>query len=507
LDPEKKPAAEPSPEALFHLLVDGVQDYAIFMLDPEGRVASWNAGAERIKGYKRGEIIGKHFSVFYPDSLVARGWPAHELEEARKDGRFENEGRRRRKDGSEFWANVVITALRDADGRLVGFSKITRDLTERRRHEDEMRQNEKLATMGQLLAGVAHELNNPLAILMGQSDLLARQLKDQPKLAQRAGKISDAAERCARIVRNFLALARQRPTDRHKVVLNDVVKEAVELVIYPLRADGIKLTLDLAGDAPALWADPFQIQQVLVNLITNAHHALRTAPPPHSIAVSTTKTAEGAELRVSDDGPGVPAEARARIFEPFFTTKEPGKGTGLGLSLCQGIAESHGGKMWLDEAHAPGASFVVELPLGSRPSTAAVAPAGEATPLPSLSILVVDDEPILLEVLADFLEYEGHRVETAPDGVEALKKLEGANFDVVLTDIRMPRLDGPTLYRRIQERWPEHVKRVVFLSGDALTPESVKFLDEVGAVRVAKPFRPADIIAALRAVTAVTRQT
>ena len=496
----KKRAAEPSTEVLFRAVVEGIEDYAIFMLDPEGRVASWNAGAERIKGYRREEIVGKHFSVFYPDSVVAAGWPAHELEEARKTGHFENEGWRRRKDGSEFWANVVITALHDADGHLVGFSKITRDLTERRRHEDEMRHTEKLATMGQLLAGVAHELNNPLAIMMAQSDMLGRQLKDQPKLAQRASKISDAAERCARIVRNFLALARQRPADRHKIVLNDVVKEAVELVVYPLRADGIQLTLDLADDAPALWADPFQIQQVLVNLVTNAHHALRTGPPPHSIVVSTRKTAEGAVLRVSDDGPGVPPAARAMIFEPFFTTKEPGKGTGLGLSLCQGIAESHGGKMWLDETHAPGASFVVELPRGSQTWPEAVAPAAEAATLPSLSILVVDDEPILLEVLADFLEYEGHHVETAPDGIEALKKLETANFDVVLTDLRMPRLDGQTLYRRIQERWPEHVKRVVFLSGDALTPESVKFLDEVGAVRVTKPFRPADIIAALHAV-------
>jgi two-component system NtrC family sensor kinase len=367
-------------------------------------------------------------------------------------------------------------------------------LEELHQTQAQLLQTEKIAAMGQLLAGVAHELNNPLSVVMGHAALLGRDMEGDPS-GKRADKITRAAERCARIVRNFLALARQRPPERQATDLNQVVREAVELLEYPFRADGVGVVLQLDSSLPEVWADPHGIHQVLVNLATNAHQAMRGAPPPLRLTIATSIDPSGryACLEVSDTGPGIPPEIRARMFEPFFTTKPPGQGTGLGLSLCRGIIEVHGGTLEVESEPGQGARFRVNLPLTPVPE--AVQPSGEkaAVSLRSSAILVVDDEREVAEILAELLEGDGHTVETVRNGAQALERIQGRAYDVIVCDIRMPEVDGPGLYRELQRRMPELCRRVIFVTGDELNSQTREFLEKSGAPSLSKPFDGAAI--------------
>jgi len=358
------------------------------------------------------------------------------------------------------------------------------------RTQAQLLQTEKLAAMGQLLAGVAHELNNPLAVVMGRTALLSEQLAGSPLVTQ-AEKIAQAAERSARIVRNFLALARQRPPERQRVHLNHVVREAVELLAYQLQIDSVEVVFDLATDLPALWADLNQLHQVIVNLVSNAHHALRARRPPRRVTMTTRVDAARSRvsLVVADNGPGISVEVQDRIFEPFFTTKPTGQGTGLGLSLCRGILEGHGGSIRVESAPGQGATFRVELPAAAPPTALSEAPAPtSARPMPGLTILVADDEPEVADMLAEILSADGHRVDTVANGVAALERLGDRAYDLILSDVKMPDLDGPGLYRELERRHPALVRRIVLLTGDTLSPEINEFLERSGVPSLNKPF-------------------
>jgi two-component system NtrC family sensor kinase len=286
------------------------------------------------------------------------------------------------------------------------------------------------------------------------------------------------------------------------VDLNAVVREAVELLAYQLRVGGVEVALDLAPDLPALWADAHQLQQVLVNLVTNAEQAMRESQPQRRLTI-TTRSVPGAprvELSVADTGPGVPPEIRSRIFEPFFTTKAPGQGTGLGLSLCHGIVEEHRGTIRVEGAGA-GAVFVVDLPVEKPPETGPGARAvGTARPPSGKAILVVDDEPDVAQILADLLAGDGHRVETAPNGLIALRKLEERPWDLILSDVRMPELDGLGLHEAVRRRYPALTRRFVFITGDALSPSTRELLERTGAPSITKPFAPDEIGLLIRQV-------
>jgi signal transduction histidine kinase len=359
-----------------------------------------------------------------------------------------------------------------------------------RERTQQLLQTEKLATMGGLLAGVAHELNNPLTIVIGQAHLLRHEVKDSA-LVRRAQKIHAAADRCVRIVRNFLALARQHTPERGEVRLNDVVDQAIELLAYELRTGGVEVVFNRAEDLPTLWADAHRLHQVLVNLVVNAGHALRGIPSGRRITLTTRFDPEHARahLEVSDTGPGISPEIQARIFEPFFTTKPSGQGTGLGLSLCQGIIEEHGGTIRVVSKPRHGATFVIELPVVTPPTASAIPRPAESLPAVNpKTILVVDDEPDIAATLAEMLQGAGHRVEVATDGQMALEMLQRRGYDLIVTDTKMPVLDGLEFYGELERRFPQLRHRVIFVTGDVLDQDKRNVLAATGALCLAKPF-------------------
>jgi PAS domain S-box-containing protein len=379
------------------------------------------------------------------------------------------------------------------------------EMAERQQAEAQLRQqqamlfqHEKLAAMGTMLASVAHELNNPLAVIMMEADLLHEERQDDNVQAEPLKAITQAAERCMRIVRNFLTLARQHPPERQNVVLNTVVEGAMELLVYGLQVDTITVDWQLAPALPLLWADPHQLHQVIVNLVTNAHHALREVPLPRHLTLTTRYDPRetGVVLEVADTGPGIPPALQARLFEPFFTTKPPGVGTGLGLPLCRGIIEAHGGSISVESQPGQGTVFRVVLPVPAEASTGR-APRSTDTP-PAVTkiaktILVVDDEPGIASALAHLLRRDGHTVDTAANGQLAVTKLHTQAYDLILCDLRMPELDGPGLYQALQQQHPHLLQRMIFLTGDTLSEEARTFLEQTEVPRLTKPFRAAEV--------------
>jgi two-component system NtrC family sensor kinase len=369
-----------------------------------------------------------------------------------------------------------------------------RAMEQAQRQQEALLQREKLAAMSTMLASVAHELNNPLASIGLQTEILQEDVRGGP-LAEPVAEIAQAVVRCERLVRQFLTLARQHPPERTVVALNTLVAEAVEILAYPLRVDNVAVHLHLDAQVPPLWSDAHQLQQVLINLLTNAQHALRAAPGPREVTCTTQydATQQQVTLTVADTGPGISPALQARIFEPFFTTKPPGVGSGLGLPLCRGIVEAHGGTLTVSSTPGQGATFRITLPLGNVPAAPpAPSSADEAPVVHDQTILVVDDEPSLASGLARLLRRDGHTVETAANGRLALARLQARAYDLILCDVRMPELDGPSLYRLLERQQPNLCQRIIFLTGDTLEPATQAFLEASGVPCLLKPFAIAE---------------
>ena len=418
--------------------------------------------------------------------------------------------------GGEIFRATVSARLIEYDGEDLVVSAVY-DLTERRAAEDEiarqrelLHQSEKLSALGQVLASVAHELNNPLSVLVGQSFML-QELAEDPKIAERAEKVGNAANRCARIVKTFLAMARQQPTEQMQVEVNQVVEAALEVTGYSLRASGIDVSLSLADGLPAILADADQLQQVLTNLIVNAQHALDGNEGSRTLRIATrlrcAATPGGVpgkpdpgqvEILVADNGPGIPEEIRARVFEPLFTTKTQGAGTGVGLALSHRLVELHGGTIEIEESPHPGAVFVVRFPAcGGMPAEAQAEmlrpPCAPRAASSGHRILVIDDEPDVADFLAEVLTGAGHQVALSTSGAETLRHLESGPFDVILSDIRMPEIDGPALFKLLGDRWPESVPVLAFITGDTLSSRVKAFLDSSGRPFIGKPITPDEV--------------
>src|SRR3989441_6649090 len=349
---------------------------------------------------------------------------------------------------------------------------------------------EKLATMGNLLAGVAHELNSPLSVILGQVGLFATTGGDAVARS-RIKDIGEAAERCVRIVRSFLTMARRHPPERGHVSLNHLLRDAVELLAFELRIANVEMEFNLEKGLPLIWADGHQLKQVVVNLVTNARQAIQDAPPPRRLSLVTRYEAASRLARVdgADSGPGLPPALLGRVFDPFFTTKPEGEGTGLGLALVRGIVEGHGGAIPVESRPGDDTRCLIELPLGPPPDASDEPDAAEAVmPVPGKAILVVDDEPAVAALLVEALSRDGYQVDTAANGAVALERLTARKYDLIISDSGMPVLSGPELYREVERREPHLVRRFVFVTGDILNPRTRAFLARTGAPQLEKPF-------------------
>ncbi len=497
---ERAQAALRVSEASYRAIFDATED-AIFVHDlASGVILDANPKACTNFGYTLDELrrleIGALGSGERPytqgDALVL-------LERAAAGEQLRFEWRSRDKGGRQRWDEIVLKrATIGGHDRVLA---IARDVTDKKRaaealasQREALYQREKLAALGSLLAGVAHELNNPLSVVVARAVLLEEQ--GGPSTRHAASKIRSAAERCARIVRTFLAMARRQPPEHRPVAIDEVIGAALDIAGYALRSAGIETRLDLAPGVPRVSADADQLHQVLLNLLLNAQQSLRDEPPPRRIEVRTRHDAPAGVLRitVADNGPGVPAALRARVFEPYFTTKPTGLGTGVGLAVSLGIVEAHDGTLTLDCPPGGGASFTVALPVGPAAAGARERrPPPRAAGAPGLAVLVVDDEAEIREMLAEIIAADGCRVHLAASGDEALRRLEAETFDVILTDLRMPGLDGRALYGEIAQRWPESAARVIFVTGDTLADGLQGFVEGSGRPVIEKPFLPADV--------------
>ncbi|WP_332812331.1 hybrid sensor histidine kinase/response regulator [Sphingomonas sp.] len=463
-------------EQRFRMLVQGVRDYAIYMLDPTGLITNWNAGAEAIKGYRADEIVGQHFSRFYTEEDRASGEPQRALQTAVSEGKYEKEAWRVRKDGTRFWASVLIDPIYDDTGVLAGFAKITRDITERRRAQEEIEkarealaQAQKMEAIGRLTGGVAHDFNNLLTIIRSSVDMLRRGTLSEEKRARYFDAIAETADRAALLTGQLLAFARRQPL-RPELFDVAVRIRGLEQIIATSVGSPIKVELDVGGDIGSAEADPNQFETAVLNMVINARDAMAdggrlkiSARTVDSIpAVRGHASARGAFVAVSveDSGTGIEPTTLERIFEPFFTTKEVNRGTGLGLSQVYGFAKQSGGEIDVSSRLGEGTIFTLYLPHarngrgensndGQMADTAA--PAGHAR------ILLVEDNENVGEFALGLLRELGQSVTWETNARAALETLEArrGEFDVVFSDVVMPGMNGIELGREIRNRWPD----------------------------------------------------
>jgi len=503
-------------EERFRLLVQSVTDYAIYMLDVDGNVASWNAGAERFKGYAPDEIIGRHFSRFYTDEDRASGLPLRALEQARTQGRFEAEGWRVRKDGAHFWANVVIDPVRDPSGTLIGFAKITRDLTERRQSQLALEQAQeaffhaqKMEAIGKLTGGVAHDFNNLLAAIVGSLDLARRKLAEGADVSRFIDNAMKAAERGATLTQRMLAFARKQELKLETVDPVALVRGMADLLQRTIGGN-IRIDTQFPLVVKRVHADPAQLELALLNLAVNARDAMAEGGRI-VIAAREEQVQQGEGLKpgdyvclsVADSGKGMDSDTLSRATEPFYTTKGIGKGTGLGLSMVHGFAEQCGGKLVLDSRPGEGTTADIWLPVSEGtavqpPVAAAVDHSAASRPL---VVLAVDDDALVLTNTAAMLEDAGHRVLQARSGKSALQLLGENRVDAIVTDFAMPEMNGAQLADAAKAGWPD--LPVLLVSGYAELPE-----DEArDLIRLAKPFRQGQLVAALEQAVVARRAT
>jgi PAS domain S-box-containing protein len=495
----------------FRILVQGVSDYAIYMLDPSGIVSSWNLGAQRIKGYLPGEIIGAHFSRFYTPEDRAAGAPQAALDIAATEGRFEKEGWRVRKDGSQFWANVVIDPIRAEDGTVLGFAKVTRDITAQRKAQqlleharEALFQSQKMDALGQLTGGIAHDFNNLLMAIQASLELLRRRVPDEPKTASLLENAMRAAQRGSALTQRMLAFARRQELQPEPIDIPALVSGMTDLLERSL-GSSIQIEARLPAALPLVLADHNQLELALLNLAVNARDAMPNggsiliAGAEASIAEGENGLKPGSYLRLSvtDTGEGMDAKTLARAIDPFFTTKGVGKGTGLGLPMVHGMAEQSGGRLILKSRKGEGTTAELWLPVALESAGRAEMRRSSSFPskpngmLRAMTVLAVDDDSLVLVNTAAMLEDLGHKVLEANSGRQALDILRRETaIDLIVTDQAMPDMTGSQLAESIAAEWP-HIP-IILATGYAELP-----VDDARLPKLAKPFSLKDLAEAI----------
>jgi two-component system NtrC family sensor kinase len=472
-------------ESRYTRLVESASD-AIFTVGADGRMTGVNRALERASGRGRAFLVGVPFHALLdpPDQQTA----ANAMDEALAGLRQRLELRYLAADGDSRLCSLTLTPLVE-NGEVTGALGIVRDVTDERRMAEQLMQQEKLAAIGQLVSGVAHELNNPLASVMAFAQLLLAAPGDGPCDPKALDAINQEAKRAAKIVSNLLTFARQHQPERMIADLNRIVRDTIDLHRYALRVGNIEADLCLDPDLPLTWADPFQLQQVVLNLVTNAEQALKARPDGGRITIVTEQRDAQLVVRVADNGPGIAAEHLSRIFNPFFTTKPVGEGTGLGLSISDGIIREHGGRLRAESLAGQGATFVLELPIVTPPHGAATVPGGPEAPKVGAKrrLLVVDDEPALRAAVAAFFTSLGHAVDLAANGRDGVALAAGSTYDALLLDLRLPDMTGDEVLAELQARACVP-RRVVFVTGDTQSEVARSTLGATGRPVVSKPF-------------------
>ena len=482
-DSKRAQDARARSESRYRNLFESASD-AIATFDANGRFTTFNQAAENISGYRRDELIGQWFAPMLPDDELPKALAHFQKALAGETGLFETTFIRR--DGDVRTIQVTYSTPQKDEEVLC----VIRDVTDQKMLQEQLIQSEKMSAIGQLVSGVAHELNNPLAGISAFAQLLLTEKRFPPDQRTAAEMIYAEARRASRIVQNLLTFARQHKPERASTSINQVLDDTLELRGYELRVRGIEVAREYDDGLPETMADAHQLQQVFLNLITNAEQAMekRQRDAQHLI-VRTTRAGGVIRIEVEDTGPGIPANLLERIFNPFFTTKPTGSGTGLGLSISLGIVREHGGRIWAENASGGGARFVIELPLITPRSSGE---AGQVLAAPALGerlrILVVDDEASVRVALQRYFASRGHEVETTASGKDGLARLREGIFDAVVVDMRMPDLSGEQIYDELRSRDPRHAERVIFTTGQLVDEQVHAFLASTGRPYIPKPF-------------------
>lgn len=468
-------------EQRFQSLVQGVRDYAIYMLDPVGNITNWNTGAEAIKGYKAGEVLGRNFSMFYTPEDRAAGKPQLALATALGEGKFEGEAIRVRKNGERFWAHVLIDPIHDDEGGLLGFAKVTRDITEKRRAQEEIEharqalaQAQKMEAIGRLTGGVAHDFNNLLTVIRSSAELLQHDALAPPRRRKYVEAIASASERAALLTSQLLAFSRRQPL-QPEVFDVSARLEGLRQIIMASAGSTVTIDMSLGGGTFGVCADPGQFDNAVINMVVNARDAMpeggrikvhisRAVGVP-SIRGHAAAPGDFVTVAISDTGEGMTRETQTHIFEPFFTTKPVNRGTGLGLSQVYGFAKQSQGEIDVRSELGVGSTFTLYLPACASEGGEPVMAQPARTHIGPLRVLLVEDNLEVGEFAATMLQEMGHRVTRVYDAQSALKTLEAgsSDYDLVFTDVVMPGASGVDLAHRIKDRWPS--LRVVLTSG------------------------------------------
>jgi len=499
----------------FRILVQGVTDYALYMLNPAGKVSSWNVGAERITGYKAEEIIGAHVSQFHAEEDRATGQPALSLQIAEREGRFEKEGWRIRKDGTRFWAHIVIDAIRDDGGTLLGYAKITRDITQQRESQraldaarDALFQSQKMEALGQLTGGVAHDFNNLLMAVLGSLEIVKRRLPAEPKIDLMLNNAIKGAQRGVTLTERMLAFARRQELQTVAIDIPALVYGMSELLERSLGSN-ISVDVRFPLSLPKALADENQVELALLNLAINARDAMPEGGTIILSARSETFTEPSIGLKpgdyvclsVADLGEGMDEATLARAIDPFFTTKGVGKGTGLGLAMVHGMAEQSGGRLNLKSRKGEGTVAEIWLPIAPDAPAALPSPepVSDAHSPHRLKILAVDDDNLVLINTLAMLEELGHTALEASSGPQALEILRSDQVDLLITDQAMPQMTGVELAKTIRGEQPD--LPIVLATGFADLPPDVTATMQ----RLAKPFGQAQLSAAINRAVKTAR--
>ncbi|MBN1883375.1 MAG: PAS domain S-box protein [Deltaproteobacteria bacterium] len=466
----------------------------IYISDVDGIFIDINPAMRDLFGYKQEEIIGQPVQIIYRDpdeykrfqELITREGFVKDLEIIYRD-----------RDGIDHFCLETATVRRDGSGNIIGYQGFIRDNTERVHMQEQLIQAEKLSSLGGILSGVAHELNNPLTAIIGNAQLLLRQ-EVTGEIKQKLDTIYTESFRCTKIVGGLLAFAREHKPERIMTDINKIIMEAYTLREYELRVDDVSLKTELDETTGEISIDPYQIQQVLMNLINNAHHALRDKGGGN-LMIKSRREGNSVVIECIDDGPGIPDEIKWKIFDPFFTTKETGEGTGLGLSVCYGIVKEHNGSIEVESHPGFGTRFIVSLPISVEGTSESESVSSKSIPKPegTVTVLVIEDEQSLRRFISDALQAEGYTVTSTESADRAVEILKDEQFDTIISDMKMPGMSGQNFYTYVQKYYPHLAENIIFITGDVLGKETQNFFKITGCQYIEKPFEIDDLMMVL----------